>query len=151
MVCSQRRDRREVGPLALSDEEQRLLAQMEAALAAEDPKLVNALRGTGIRRVHRRRAAIAGVGFFLGLALLLGGITIGKEVGIAVSVLGFVAMVAASVTAISSWQHVGAVGPDPAQTPDRATSAQGSRSVGDQGFMNKMEERWRKRRDESGF
>ena len=30
--------------MALSDEEQRLLEQMEAALAAEDPKLVNALR-----------------------------------------------------------------------------------------------------------
>src|SRR5215218_6975566 len=33
-------------PMALSDEEQRLLEQMEAALAAEDPKLVNTLRGT---------------------------------------------------------------------------------------------------------
>jgi Protein of unknown function (DUF3040) len=32
--------------VALSDEEQRLLEQMEAALAAEDPKLVNALRGS---------------------------------------------------------------------------------------------------------
>jgi Protein of unknown function (DUF3040) len=48
-----------VWPVALSDEEQRLLEQMEAALAAEDPKLVNALRGTGVRRVHRRRAADA--------------------------------------------------------------------------------------------
>ena len=52
--------------MALSDEEQRLLEQMEAALAAEDPKLVNALRGTSVRRVHRRRAALAGVGFFAG-------------------------------------------------------------------------------------
>lgn len=32
--------------MALSDEEQRLLDQMEAALAAEDPKLANTLRGT---------------------------------------------------------------------------------------------------------
>jgi hypothetical protein len=57
--------------VALSDEEQRLLEQMEAALAAEDPKLVNALRGTNVRRVHRRRAALAGVGFFAGLGLLI--------------------------------------------------------------------------------
>ena len=57
--------------MALSDEEQRLLEQMEAALAAEDPKLVNALRGTSVRRVHRRRAALAGVGFFAGLGLLI--------------------------------------------------------------------------------
>ena len=138
--------------MALSDEEQRLLAQMEAALAAEDPKLVNALRGTGVRRVHRRRAAVAGVGFFLGLALLVVGITLDGEIlSVLVSVLGFVVMVAAAVVAIYSWQHVGGAGADPAQTPDRATSAQGSRAAGDQGFMNKMEERWRKRRDESGF
>jgi len=140
--------------VALSDEEQRLLAQMEAALAAEDPKLVNALRGTGVRRVHRRRAAVAGIGFFLGLALLVLGISLDTDpafVGIGVSVLGFVVMVAASVVAIYSWQHVAGAGVDQAQTPDRATTAQGSRSVGDQGFMNKMEERWRKRRDESGF
>ena len=138
--------------MALSDEEQRLLAQMEAALAAEDPKLVNALRGTGVRRVHRRRAAVAGVGFFLGLALLVAGISLKSDVlSIVVSVLGFVVMVASSVVAIYSWQHVGGAGVDPAQTPDRATSAQGSRGGGDQGFMGKMEERWRKRRDESGF
>jgi hypothetical protein len=137
--------------MALSDEEQRLLAQMEAALAAEDPKLVNALRGTGTRRVHRRRAAVAGVSFFVGLALLVVGISVGAVAGIVISVFGFVVMVASAVVAIQSWQHVGAAGVDPAQTPDRATSAQGSRSAGDQGFMNKMEERWRKRRDESGF
>ena len=138
--------------MALSDEEQRLLAQMEAALAAEDPKLVNALRGTGVRRVHRRRAAVAGVGFFLGLALLVVGISLDREIiSVVVSVLGFVVMVAASVVAIYSWQHVGGAGADQAQAPDRATTAQGSRSGGDQGFMNKMEERWRKRRDESGF
>ena len=59
--------------MALSEEEQRLLEQMEAALAAEDPKLVNTLRGTGVRKVHRRRAAVAGVGFFVGLALLIAG------------------------------------------------------------------------------
>jgi hypothetical protein len=132
--------------MALSDEEQRLLEQMEAALAAEDPKLVNALRGTGTRRVHRRRAALAGVGFFVGLALLVVGISIHPVV----SVLGFVVMVAAAVVAIYSWQHVGSSA-DPGRTPDRATSAQGSRSVDGQGFMDKMEERWRKRRDESGF
>ncbi|HVD52746.1 MAG TPA: DUF3040 domain-containing protein [Propionibacteriaceae bacterium] len=128
--------------MALSDEEQRLLEQMEAALAAEDPKLVNALRGTSVRRVHRRRAAIAGVGFFAGLGLLIAGISINPFL----SVLGFVIMVAAAVTAIYSWQHVGG-NADAAQGRDRAKTAQGSRADG-QGFMDKMEERWRRRRDE---
>ena len=138
--------------MALSEEEQRLLEQMEAALAADDPKLVNAMRGTGVRRVHRRRAAVAGVGFFLGLALLVVGLSVdGVVSAVLVSALGFVVMVASSVVAIYSWQHVGSGGDDPAEPRDRATSAQGSRAGGDQGFMNKMEERWRKRRDESGF
>jgi hypothetical protein len=128
--------------VALSDEEQRLLEQMEAALAAEDPKLVNALRGTSARRVHRRRAAIAGVGFFAGLGLLIAGISINPFL----SVLGFVIMVAAAVTAIYSWQHVGG-NADAAQGRDRAKTSQGSRADG-QGFMDKMEERWRRRRDE---
>jgi hypothetical protein len=131
--------------MALSDEEQRLLEQMEAALAADDPKLVNAMRGTGVRRVHRRRAAIAGIGFFAGLALLVAGISINPFL----SVLGFVVMVAAAVIAIYSWQHVG-TSADPDIGGDRAKTAQGSRSGDSQGFMDKMEERWRRRRDE-GF
>ena len=131
--------------MALSDEEQRLLEQMEAALAAEDPKLVNALRGTGVRRVHRRRAALAGVAFFLGLGLLIAGISVHPVL----SVIGFVVMVAAAVIAIYSWQHVGK--PDTGRGADRTKAPQGSRSHEGQGFMDKMEERWRKRRDESGF
>jgi hypothetical protein len=129
--------------VALSDEEQRLLEQMEAALAAEDPKLVNALRGTSVRRVHRRRAAIAGVGFFAGLGLLIAGISINPFL----SVLGFVIMVAAAVTAIYSWQHVGGSA-DAGQGRDRAKTSQTSRAHDGQGFMDKMEERWRRRRDE---
>jgi len=134
-----------VWPVALSDEEQRLLEQMEAALAAEDPKLVNTLRGTGVRRVHRRRAAVAGVSFFAGLALLIAGISITPIL----SVLGFIVMVAAAVTAIYSWQHVGNSA-EAGRGRDRAKTAQGSRSVDGQNFMDKMEERWRRRRDE-GF
>lgn len=132
--------------MALSEEEQRLLEQMEAALAAEDPKLVNALRGNGVRRVHRRRAALAGVGFFVGLALLV----LGISTHLIFSVLGFVVMVASAVVAIYSWQHVG-TSADTARSSDRAKTPQGSRAGDNHGFMDKMEERWRKRRDESGF
>ena len=111
--------------MALSDEEQRLLEQMEAALAAEDPKLVNTLRGTGVRRVHRRRAAIAGVGFFAGLALLIAGISVTWVL----SVLGFIVMVAAAVTAIYSWQHVGNSA-DAARGRDRARACRAPRRTG---------------------
>ena len=56
-------------------------------------------------------------------------------------------MVASAVTAIYAWQHVGHAAPD--QGPDRPRAQQGTSSDGS--FMDKMEERWRRRRDESGF
>jgi Protein of unknown function (DUF3040) len=130
--------------VALSEEEQRLLDQMEAALAAEDPKLVNAMRGTGVRRLHRRRAALAGVAFFAGLALLI----VGMSTSPLISIAGFVLMVAAAVTAIYAWQHVGGGGNDSGGGTEKPKARQPS---GPDGFMDKMEERWRRRRDESGF
>ena len=43
-------------PVPLSEEELRLLEQMERALVEEDPKLASTLRGTSLRRSARRRA-----------------------------------------------------------------------------------------------
>lgn len=141
--------------MALSEDEERLLQQMEAALAAEDPKLVHTLSGKGTRRVHRRRAAIAGVGFFVGLGMLVGGMAVGMSnhpaVGILVSVVGFVVMVAAAVTAIYAWQHVTGAQTVPGRSNDRPKPQGSSTGTSGQGFMDKMEERWKRRRDESGF
>lgn len=88
--------------MALSEEELRLLQQMEAALAEEDPKLANTLRGTTVRRVHRRRAALAGVGFLVGIAALIAGM----ETHPVVSILGFVIMLVSTIVALSSWRRV---------------------------------------------
>ena len=129
--------------MALSEQEQKLLAQMEAALAAEDPKLVNTFRGTTVRRVHRRRATLAGFGFFVGLAGLIVGLAVQMPW---ISVVGFVVMVISAVTAIYAWQHVGAM-PDAeaAETGGAAPKPAGSSS---QTFMSRMEKRWQRRRDE---
>lgn len=140
--------------MALSEKEQRLLAQMEAALAAEDPKLVNSFRGGSGRRLHQRRATFAGLGFLVGLGLLIGGMLTWPGL----SVIGFVVMVAAAVIGIYAWQPTsgtpkgrrtkgggGAQGPRP-QHLTRPQSA--PRGDSGQGFMDKMEERWRRRREE---
>ncbi|MFZ1410806.1 MAG: DUF3040 domain-containing protein [Micropruina sp.] len=125
--------------MALSEDEQRLLDQMEAALAAEDPKFANTLRGTTSRRFHRRRAAVAGVGFLVGIGCLIGGM----QVHPALSVVGFLLMLAATVIAITSWRHVG--GDDVTlNAPARPSSGGGNEKA----FMDKMEERWRRRQDE---
>lgn len=121
--------------MALSKDEQRLLEQMEAALAAEDPKLANTLRGT-TRRWHRRRAVLAGIGFVAGVACLIAGMQLHP----AVSVVGFVIMLAAAVVGVSAWQQHG-------------LSADGQGAGGRSGnperdFMGRMEDRWRRRQDD---
>lgn len=134
--------------MALSDEEQRLLDQLEAALAADDPKLAHALRGTTVRRVHRRRATLSGIGLLAGLGLLVGGI----EIHPAVSILGFLVMLAAAVAGLSSFrsqprseheEHRPTAGARPRPGQQRQ-----GRAGGNSGFMDRMEERWRRRQDE---
>ena len=52
----------------LSEEEQRLLAELEHALAAEDPKFASTLRGKSVRSRQRRMAILAGCAFAVGIA-----------------------------------------------------------------------------------
>lgn len=111
--------------MALSDKEQRLLEQLEAALAAEDPKLASTLRGTTTRTLHRRRAAIAGLGFVIGLAALIGGM----QLSIVVSVIGFVIMLVSTVVAISSWRVV-------------ETESQGRAADAPSAYTDRLDERW---------
>ena len=54
--------------MPLSEEELRLLEQMEQALAQEDPKFVSTLRGSSLERVARMRTIAAAVVFVLGVA-----------------------------------------------------------------------------------
>ena len=72
------------------------------------------------------RAAIAGLGFVIGLAALIGGM----QLSIVVSVIGFVIMLAATVVAISSWRVV-------------ETQSQG-RTPDDSAFTDRLDERWRR-------
>ncbi|MFX4271330.1 DUF3040 domain-containing protein [Propionibacteriaceae bacterium Y1685] len=130
--------------MALSEQEQRLLAEMEQALAAEDPKLVNSFRGGTPRQLHTKRAALAGLAFLVGVGLLIGGMLTWP----ALSILGFLAMVGGAIAGLYAWQPVDAK-PRPTKGGDTARPRQPQGSGPDnQNFMDKMEERWRRRRDE---
>ena len=59
--------------MPLSEEELRLLEQMERALVEEDPKFASTLRGTSLRSSARRRAIAAAVCFVLGVGVLMAG------------------------------------------------------------------------------
>lgn len=116
--------------MALSEKEQELLAQMEAALTAEDPKLANALRGSSPRAVHRRRATLAAIGFVAGIAVLIGGMSVSWIV----SVVGFVLMVGSTVIALTSWSQVSVpTAPRTHDTPD---------------FLQRLEDQWRRSKDD---
>ena len=148
--------------MPLSEHEQRLLEQMERALYAEDPKFATALRGSDLRGHYRRRAFLGGIGVVAGLALL--------PVGIAtkvfpVSVIGFLVMLGSAIWAVSSWRRVPApgdlgVGGNAAAAPAgrptagaglrRGRSGRAGRAKGKAPkatFMERIEERWRRRRD----
>lgn len=129
--------------MALSEQERKLLEQLEASLKADDPQFADTLSGRTQVRVHRRRATIAGVGFLLGLVALIGGI----QIHWAVSVLGFVLMLASSVVGIGSWQRVSEDGApvDHGNDGGGSTGPERPDTSNPNDFMEKLEERWRKR------
>ena len=150
--------------MPLSEHEQRLLEQMERALYAEDPKFASALRGSDLRGHYRRRALLGAVGVAVGLALLPVGIA--TKI-IPVSLLGFLLMLGSAIWAVSSWRRVPAPGDLGIAAAGGATgrtsrsgggarkgrpgSGKGSKSRAQKvTFMERLEERWRRRRDQNG-
>ena len=151
--------------MPLSEEELRLLEQMERALVEEDPKFASALRGTTMRRSARRRAVLAGVSFAVGIIVLMtGAITEWWYVGI----VGFLIMLASATVGVTSLRtHQTNPSADPRATSREAhgfTVIDGGRSgrmsnlrrsrrsSSDGSFMERLEERWRQRRDgNNGF
>lgn len=87
--------------MPLSEEELRLLEQMERALAAEDPKFVSVLQGRGLERTARLRVAAASVVFVLGLGVLFAGALTQL---ISVMVLGFLIMLASATLGLHTWR-----------------------------------------------
>ncbi|WP_328912910.1 MULTISPECIES: DUF3040 domain-containing protein [unclassified Streptomyces] len=132
--------------MPLSEHEQRMLEQMERALYAEDPKFASALEGSGLRTYTRRRVYLAVVGFLGGIGLLMGGM-IAQQVWI--SVVGFLVMLACAVLAVTGWRKAGKPGEQPSVAPGRR--AGGRRNQPRRGkVMDRIEERWQRRRDEQG-
>ena len=81
--------------MPLSEHEQRMLDEIERALYHDDPKFATSVN---VSRIRRRRPILAGVGFVLGLIMLVVGVIATQSVlalGVVVSVFGFLIMVGA--------------------------------------------------------
>jgi hypothetical protein len=124
----------------LSDNEQRLLEQMERALYAEDPKFASTMRGAARRSSSVRRLMIGIAGLALGLVLLVVGVAQAQGL---LSVAGFICMLAGVAYAVSGQRKGGPAG----VVQSNGTVRQMSTRRGS-GFMQRLERRWDRRRDE---
>ena len=142
--------------MPLSEEELRMLEQMERALVEEDPKLASTLRGTSFQRAARRRMILGGVILVAGIGLLILAVLLDVNtiVQTVVGVLGFVVMLGGAILALTSARSPGA------SVPKVRASSRSGFGVVDGGrhhrpgrqrsgspFMERMEERWRRRRE----
>jgi hypothetical protein len=155
----------------LSEEELRLLEQMERALAAEDPKFVSALQGRTLRRMARMRTFAAAVVFVGGVALLMGG-AVAQMTWL--GIVGFLVMLASATIGLASWRghraaddHSAPATPEAlfdfddhphrfevldggrAGKPKRPRRQPRARRHGT--FMQRLEQRWQRRREQGGF
>lgn len=162
--------------MPLSEEELRLLEQMEHALAQEDPKFASTLRGSAMERTAKVRTVGALAVFVLGIVMLMGG-AVSQQIWLAV--LGFVVMVASATLGLAAWKgrHASAGSGQPGSPdappslglddpPHRFSVVEGGRAdkrrsrpakgprrprggAGAQGsFMQRMEQRWERRRQQ---
>ena len=130
--------------MPLSDNEQRLLEQMERALYAEDPKFASTMRGAARRSRSARRLMIGIAAIVVGLVLLVVGVA---QQAAPLGVLGFISMLAGTAYAVSGHRKGGPSGVVQGNGAVRpAAGAKGSKRRG--GFMQRLEQRWDRRRDD---
>jgi hypothetical protein len=144
----------------LSEEELRLLEQMERALSAEDPKFASTLRGHSLRRAAQRRVILAGVAFLVGVGLLMAGVITSLW---AVGIVGFLIMLGAATVGLTALRGrpLPFTGRGPVAHPARSAhgftvfdggrTGHGSSSRSSGTFMQKVEARWRRRRGGFGW
>jgi hypothetical protein len=140
----------------LSEHEQRQLEQIEQALYAAHPRFARAVRAADPRVHYKRRVLYAAIGFLIGVALL----PVGVSTNIAISIGGFILMLASCYWAASSYRRMNGIatgrlsvkerGPrrlrreagDGANRKERRTRRRHGGGLGE-----RLEQRWRRRQE----
>ena len=121
--------------MPLSDEEARLLHQLEESLAAEDPDFASTLRGSKLLAKSKRLAVLSALGFVTGLGVMFAGVVLPLTW---LGIVGFVLMIAAAyLFVVVNRNRLASPGP-------RSVSALRPNSS----FVDRMEERWQRRQDD---
>jgi hypothetical protein len=113
--------------MALDDREQKILEEIERNLYAEDPKLAQTVAKTDLSARVKRKQRLAAVGFFVGLALMLGTFTRFSVL----AGIGFALMVASAATIAMTL---------------RAAQRSRTAAFSVSGWMGDVRERWRRER-----
>ncbi len=132
--------------MPLSEHEQRQLEQIEQALYAEHPRFVKAVRAADPRVHYKRRVVYAVFVFAVGVVLLPVGISTSF---IAISVVGFVIMLASCYWAAISYRRMNGMATGRIQLKDRRAGRRekgGGRRSGTR-IGERLEERWRRRQE----
>ena len=119
--------------MPLSEHERRLLAQMEEALAADDPRLVSAMSGSS--GVSRNRLGLGVALVIAGLAILFGGLI--AQITI-IGLGGFLIALTGSVLIYRAVTTPGALVPASSQGSEKAPRAR--KKLGD-----RLQDRWDQR------
>lgn len=130
--------------MPLSDHEQRLLAQLEEQLRADDPKFADSLASERRRPVTTRHIVVGSLIGFVGILVLLVGVALQS---IWVGVLGFLVMGAGVYWGVFGGFRKFSGHGGKENGKKNAGKKNGSGKGGQRGsFMNKLDERWDERR-----
>lgn len=136
--------------MPLSEHEQRILAEIERRLLEEDPKFAQQV-GSSFQAHLARRLKLAGLGFVLGLVILVVGFI--QNVGLGVA--GFVVMLISIFEVVRTLRRRAAInrpaergGQGGATAAAPRQRAPGKSSL--ESWWGRMTERWRQRWEERG-
>jgi hypothetical protein len=122
--------------MPLSEYEQRMLEQMERQLRSDDPKLANTL---GSRRSRGSRVLVGSLVVLLGVGLLFAG---ALQSMMWLGVGGFLAMLGGVLFGLSKPRDAAKASGGPGKSARPGASRAGKR-----GFMDRLADRWDRRRD----
>jgi hypothetical protein len=127
--------------MPLSEQEQRLLDEMERHLLHNDADIVSA--PSGDRTLSYRNLVYGAVLLLVGIGALVAGVALGSQLGpvsIIVGVVGFAAMLAGVILAVTPVRRN-----DAGRSPQAPTSPKAPQSS--TSFMDRMNDRWDRRQD----
>jgi flagellar biosynthesis/type III secretory pathway M-ring protein FliF/YscJ len=136
--------------MPLSEHEQRILAEIERRLLEEDPKFAQQV-GSSFQAHLARRLKLAGLGFVLGLVILVVGFI--QNVGLGVA--GFVVMLISIFEVLRTLRRRAAINRPTERGTQAAAAAAAQRrrppgKSGLEAWWGRMTERWRQRWEERG-